>query len=830
MESYKIGRARLKELRSRSNNDEFKYELLPLPAANFINFLASECTERAYGLRSPLSFGLRGKKKVWDGLLLKDFLFNDGRTNDERLEYKGWLQKESKFAISTLDSVSSEGASVETILDWFRLSAIYDNEGLEAYIESFVKFAKKDDREFIHAFARCKPFVNSVLGEEDISQEPPDTHSSTESKTIHHAPFDDPAQTERAWVLTSKEVTAPPYEDFIKRYPNSIQSKSAERHLSDISKWERIKRDDPDAIRAFIKEGPFEHLGDIARNLIEPAKKSYADKKVKHVLSRMTEPEGTFLEGLGYALFYFVSFILLLIYSFVLSVGMTRSGSDLSIVVHNVVLQGLKTLGGSGAFEFLKIPGAAVYFSDENHELAYAVIYIPLGCLIFFGILYFIISFCIKSLSASQAKQEAEIRAYHESGVQRLTTRGAGPYFCGSCLAERPFYGTFEGEALSGMGSYTLGLSFIIKECLRHSLYKPVCVECGSRLDWAAQKFLSGGQVAEKGEADSQKITARFVKSFGATALGCDPGIEGLGYEFHASQKQKNDTNNDGKGLRVEWDFASANITDTAGGLAGKVAFRPAYILRSIFSSDQKTLVALHDAYNRGLGNQWISLYRAMGFCIFPRGLPKWREVARREVRSTDSNNPYKIQLLHDQNLMIFASAFDVVVFDLSRPSNSVVVDLERTLHNRVQHLWINEIYIARSGTGIVFSGTQYISQKQQQKIAAILDVNSERLEIFSGEREDVFKVLDDCENVVLIRRANELLLFNSASWKSMDRIAFKEEITEARITSDRQHIVVRLNANKGNTPDLEAVEKKSKAEVTYSIYEIISDSGVEIQ
>jgi len=72
----------------------------------------------------------------------------------------------------------------------------------------------------------------------------------------------------RAWLHIHNSLDAIDYRKFLLRHPNAPQRRVAEEHLNDLETFSKTDQDDAAALHDFLISGPFEALGELAKDLI----------------------------------------------------------------------------------------------------------------------------------------------------------------------------------------------------------------------------------------------------------------------------------------------------------------------------------------------------------------------------------------------------------------------------------------------------------------------------------------------------------------------------------------------------------------------------------
>jgi TIR domain len=221
----------------------------------------------------------------------------------------------------------------------------------------------------------------------------------------------------RAWMLIADSTTMPPYEDFVSAHGAAPHADLARDHLRALKRWERVDKDDPFAIRAFIQTGPYAALGALAKAQIPLAKEAYIKKKVSWIIRSMgtVEEPNTLLGGLG--MLTFMPVIICVAWACILAPFFTAAGlvwtlmrkwPEVRTTVEGILL-GIQSLS---VWADLHIDMRAL----SSPDVAVWVLAAPLGLIV----LCVFVGLLAAEATRITKQREAEVRDYYSKKVAPL--------------------------------------------------------------------------------------------------------------------------------------------------------------------------------------------------------------------------------------------------------------------------------------------------------------------------------------------------------------------------------------------------------------------------
>lgn len=385
--------------------------------------------------------------------------------------------------------------------------------------------------------------------------------------------------------------------------------------------------------------------------------------------------------------------------------------------------------------------------------------------------------------------------------------KGAGIYCCGPCLAERPFYGALEPDALAWLGP----LAYF----LRRTFFKPVCGECGARVSWAAQSFLwRNDHLLRRRRSDSvaPPLAAKLVESRRIESGRRDLGIYDQGVDIREAQPKPAEPK-----YRLEWDenfSRTGRLYDESGVLLAKLTTGLDYMEHSCVMDSAETVIAQRAAVGPGRDANWIEIFGRTGRCVRPFGLPKWTPIV--SVPLYPGVIALSFQHLPARDAIFAVSERDAAYVEAKTPLNSIVFSHGDLFGYCRPGAQITAAHICHDeGSAILSYSDRAEGEKLRTGLLAVgFEVESKPADL--GDLGESVRLLHEEAGLLLIASGNAATIYWVGHWATPVSLKCGGEILDGRLSASGWHCILKVKLDGSSEND-----EGSETRIAYEIWEL---------
>jgi hypothetical protein len=305
-------------------------------------------------------------------------------------------------------------------------------------------------------------------------------------------------------------------------------------------------------------------------------------------------------------------------------------------------------------------------------------------------------------------------------------------YYCSRCVTQQPFVGALDGDAFSSWGLPTLGLALLLKEIARFTVARPVCIECGSAVVRAAQKyFWEGAEVAARESGDESERTTAAPRR-GRVEIRPVPDVSSLALVFGAVDATPPRRSK----KRLEWSGNAGTlvrILDENGELLAKVPTDFTYYGGAYLVAEDRALIL----FQPGISTSYekVSVFRQTGHCAIPWGKQKWGRIICIDSKSGFGTSTHQEEFSADRSVF-FSGSEGFGVIDAKALTRSYY-------RKRDEREFYNRIGLSRDKRRVIMATSKYddddrgamsieVSQVKDGKLVYAIPVDGEQTPPFA--------------------------------------------------------------------------------------------------
>ncbi|MCP1470994.1 hypothetical protein J3E64_002691 [Sphingobium sp. OAS761] len=373
--------------------------------------------------------------------------------------------------------------------------------------------------------------------------------------------------------------------------------------------------------------------------------------------------------------------------------------------------------------------------------------------------------------------------------------KGAGYHGCHRCLAERPFYGALEDDALSSLS--------VITFLLRLTIFKPICVECGTSINWRAQEFLYRGDHRRVGQAKDGQAGAARVTTIGAIP-GQDRGIAHQGLELAERLVEPVALAES----TIDWQekgFSHVGLLCDGGVLKAKLKTDLNYLNGSYLMRGEDTAVVRRSAAAIGHYENWLEIYRQTGWCLRPFRLPKWKAISRIPIHQQGSALAFTA--MPRTNAVLAVGQYDIAYVNVDAPLISKFCSHSELFGYTRPSIAIYGAHICHDERHVILAYSDWSDPERPAKGMLALDLLTDLAPTDFGVVDGEYHILDEADDLLLTASGNEATIHVVGNWKETVVLQCDGEITEGRFSRSGKEIILRTRTPIGQDDEPLKVE-----------------------